>query len=367
MKPTVAFLVNIIAPYRLPVYEHLARAFKLHVFTSGTEANRTTWDQDGTSPADYQIKRSWGITVGILRRAGNTVFNHRFIHVTPGYLPDLVRLRPDAVISIEMGVRSLLALTYGTLARKPVWIWWEGTSHTERQRGMARRLLRLLMSRWCRRWISCGDSSTEYLRSLGIPRSRILQVQNCVDEQMFLRPSEPAVRVEPRPVLLYTGQMIGLKGVTHLLNAAAELQRQGYCFSLLLVGDGPERPALQATALDLGLANVHFYPAYPPQAMPAVYRSADYLVFPTLGDVWGLVVNEALWSGRPVLASRYAGCARELLPEENIFDPLDRDSFVSALKRALDGRIGPPDTSRLKTSAEVAGLIADAINRELSY
>ena len=103
-------------------------------------------------------------------------------------------------------------------------------------------------------------------------------------------------------------------------------------------------------ARDLNLKNVHFCPELAPERMPAVYRSGDVLVFPTIEDVWGLVVNEAILSGIPVLCSKYAGCARELLPTENIFDPRNQEEFKEKLRAAIAGQIARPDPSRLRTT-----------------
>lgn len=366
MRLKVAILVNILAPYRIPIYERLGQFFDTCVLLSGREGNRATWDQVETKLRRCSLKRSWGVTLRIPKRARDRLFDYRFVHVTPGYFADLIRIRPDAVLSIEMGFRTLVALLYGSVFRKPVWVWWGGTLHTERSRGLARKTLRALVSRWAQHWISYGSTSTEYLESIGVPRRRILQIQNCIDEQLYRQPTEPAVRIDPKPVLLYVGQLIGRKGIRPMLEAAARAQRDGYRFTLLLVGGGPEKEALDSYAHELGLGHVCFHPAQPPEKMPAIYRSADCLVFPTLEDVWGLVVNEALWSGIPVLTSIYAGCTHEIVPSANRFDPLDPADFDRALRLALKGELSPPDTSRLKTCQEVADMIVADINRGLA-
>ena len=99
--------------------------------------------------------------------------------------------------------------------------------------------------------------------------------------------------------------------------------------------------------------------------MPAVYRSADLYVFPTLRDAWGLVVNEALLSGVPVLGSMYAGCAPELLPAESTFDPLDPADFKAKLRLGVEGRLPVPDVSRIWSCEEVGRLMVQEIQRAL--
>jgi glycosyltransferase involved in cell wall biosynthesis len=123
---------------------------------------------------------------------------------------------------------------------------------------------------------------------------------------------------------------------------------------------------VQQLVSELDLQHVTFLPPQPQAAMPGFYRSTDCLVFPTLEDVWGLVVNEAILCGLPVVASKYAGCAKELLPAEAIFDPNDSAAFVAILRRAIRGQIPLPDRSRLKTVREVSELISTDIHRVLA-
>jgi glycosyltransferase involved in cell wall biosynthesis len=86
------------------------------------------------------------------------------------------------------------------------------------------------------------------------------------------------------------------------------------------------------------------------------------LVFPTREDVWGLVANEALWSGLPALVSIYAGCAKELVPSDSTFDPLNPADFAAKLRRAVAGELPSPDLSRLKGISEVSDLIAQDLH-----
>jgi glycosyltransferase involved in cell wall biosynthesis len=365
-KIRLALLTNIIAPYRLPIYSYLADQFDLLLLHGGTEANRDSWSGLERALSNATVVRAWGWQFRHAKKVNGEVFDEKFIHVTPGFITHLLSFRPDAIISNEMGFRSMIALTYGTLFRKPVWIWWGGTLHSERGIGPLKKVLRGFFTRWAPRWITYGQTSTEYLLSLGVPRQRILQLQNAIDERCFEEEVEPAWLIQPRPVVLHVGQFIERKGIGSLLNAAAALQRQGCEFSLLLVGNGRDKSALEERARSLGLANVHFRSAQPPEHMPAVYRSADLLVFPTLEDVWGLVANEAILSGIPVLCSKYAGCAPELFAPENIFSPEDPDEFFQKLHAAISGRLPTTDPSRLKTSQELGRALVQDLNTLVS-
>ena len=361
----LAILTNMISPPRIPMFSGLAEHFDLMVLHGGIESNRDSWnDQDRNIP-NAKVVKAWGWQFRIVRREKGQIFDLLYTHITPGYLWHLLRFHPDAIVTSEMGARTLVALAYGTLFRKPVWVWWGGTCHTERNRGPVRAWLRRLISRLAQHWISYGETSTEYLLTLGIHRERILQIQNAVDESAFLSPGAPLFPLTVRPVVLHVGQLIARKGIENLLKAAAALQSQGHQFSLLLVGNGREKATLEKLAEHLGLQNVFFRQSLPANKMPAVYRSGDILVFPTLEDVWGLVANEAVLSGLTVLCSKYAGCAQELFPPETIFDPQNSEEFVAELRDALSGRLPKPNPARLLTTRQIVDTIIGDIESSL--
>ena len=280
----LALLVNTISPARLPLYRGLASHFDLLLLHGGSESNRETWRKTDQMIPGAKVKKAWGWQFRIPRNAGGKAFDYRYLHITPGYLWHLFRFRPDIVVSNEMGLRTIFALLYGTLFRKPVWVWWGGTLHTERSVGRIKRFVRGIISRWAVNWISYGRSSTEYLVNLGISRARILEIQNSADEQRFHIGPKTLERYVQRPVLLHVGQFTRRKGIELLLQAAARAQRDGQKFSLVFVGSGPENTAAEKLTRSLGLKNVYFELSRDPVAMPAVYRSANALVFPTLED-----------------------------------------------------------------------------------
>jgi glycosyltransferase involved in cell wall biosynthesis len=366
-KRKLALLTNMIAPYRLPLYSALADQFDLLLLHGGKEANRDSWSSLEGAFLKARVVRAWGWQIRHAKKVHGELFDEKFIHVTPGFLWHLLRFQPDAIISSEMGFRSMIAVAYGTVFRKPVWIWWGGTLHSERDVGTLRKVLRKAFSLWADRWVTYGQTSTEYLLSLGVKRDRILQSQNVIDEERFKADVEPAWVIQPRPVVLYTGQFIERKGVGALLEAAARLQQDGCGFSLLLVGNGREKQALEHHAQALGLKNVHFRPVQPPEKMPSVYRSGDIMVFPTLEDTWGFVANEAILSGIPVLCSKYAGCAPELFAPEHIFSPEDLKEFSEKLRAAISGRLPKADPGRLKSTQQLNCELIQELNGVLAH
>ncbi len=356
----LAILVNIVAPYRVPVYRQLSERFETLVLLSGREANRS-WSQELVGP-HLTTRTAPGFTLQRrIRRGDGRTHDLRYYQFNLGPLWQLLGFRPQAVISVAMGIRSLTGLLYGRLFGAPVWVWWGGTTHTERGRSRIKHVLRRrVFAPLVPRWISYGQTSTEYLETIGVPRHRILQVQNAVDDRLYRAPVPPYPLPSdlPRPRALAVGQLLARKGIFPLLKSTAALQRGGVEFSLVVVGDGPEAAAFDACAAKLGVRHLHRIPHVPLSDMPAVYRACDLFVFPTLEDVWGLVVNEALWTGIPVIASKYAGCAMELLPAANVFDPDDGEGFVDAYRRGLTGAVAGPDLSRLWTMDDVVDAIA---------
>ncbi len=362
----LAILVNVIAPYRLPIYSFLAETFDAVILHGGTEANRT-WTLE--TPPTLKAHKVFTIQIPLRKRTGVTgILDTSYVHINLGLVWWLLRFRPNTIVTNEMGLRTVIAIIYGKLARVPVWVWWEGTIHSERFITKGRAYLRAVIVRNVNRWISSGTTSTEYLESIGATRKQILQTQLCVPQETFLQlPSNPTdwFKQKPRPVILTVGQLIQRKGLHKLIEACGRLAARGIDFTLAIVGQGPERDHLIELAKQNRIEHFFILPNQSQPILNEIYRAADVFVFPTLEDVWGLVVNEAMWAGVPVLCSQYAGCAPELLAESDIFDPMSPDSFDTALARIFTQSVSPPDRSKLKTWQEVGDIISRSLDRKL--
>jgi glycosyltransferase involved in cell wall biosynthesis len=125
------------------------------------------------------------------------------------------------------------------------------------------------------------------------------------------------------------------KGFQHLLLAWSRLPltvRENN--TLIIVGKGPEEEELRHIVAERGLTSVLFAGWHSGVSLAKYYAAADVFVFPSLVDVWGLVVNEAMACGLPVLGSRFAGASQQLVENKNVgqtFDPTDLEGFACVL------------------------------------
>ena len=360
----LAILVNTIAPYRLPIYIALSEAFETYVMHGGMESNRS-WKIEPTQ--SLRTQKVFTVQIRVKKKTGAPgISDTSRLHINAGLLWWLPRIRPDVIISNELGVRTIVAMLYARVAGIPLLVWWGGTRHSEANIGKWKMRYRRFLARQVPHWISYGATSTEYIQTLGVPRDKVLQIQNCIPHELFIRQAEPSklwFQGQPTPVILSVGQLIARKGLDKLIAACGRLQAAGTPCTLMIVGNGPEKNALQRLAEIAGLTNFHLLPNQSQETLAELYRQATVFVFPTMEDVWGLVVNEALWAGCPVLCSKYAGCAGEIVPYENVFDPLSNESFDAALQSVLDGTIRQPDATRLMTCSQVSGLILQTLKQ----
>ncbi len=153
-------------------------------------------------------------------------------------------------------------------------------------------------------------------------------------------------------VFLFCGQMIARKGVDLLLEAFARL---GHA-RLLLVGREADLPALLAPLPDALRARITYAGFQPPEELPRYFAQADVFVLPSRYDGWGVVVNQAIGAGLPVICSDQVGAGHDLV-EDGVngakFHAGDADSLHAALRRITDVPecIGPfGEASRAKAA-----------------
>jgi len=167
-----------------------------------------------------------------------------------------------------------------------------------------------------------GDGGAAFAGHYGMSSDRTLRVTQSIDVEHYARARRlsAAARGEARRrlglrgcVFIYVGRLWSGKGLDFLFEAYREVRRQFSDVSLLVVGDGVEESRYREMAR--ASADVVFTGFVQPPELPEYYALADVMIFPTLGDPHGLVVEEAMAAGLPVICTESAGDIRNRLPD----------------------------------------------------
>lgn len=207
-----------------------------------------------------------------------------------------------------------------------------------------------------------GTAQAAYLARLGFDPAYIFYTQNVIDNDYFKRGADTARRNpnafkhlpgldDPRPFFLASNRYIPIKNLGRLLSAYAQYHsRVAEPWRLVLLGDGPQRPHLEAQITRHRLSDDVVLGGFRQiEDLPAYYGLAGAFVHPTLKDTWGVVVNEAMAAGLPVLVSDRAGCTPDLVIEGETgfrFDPYDIEQLAGLLERTAH-----PETDRASLGA----------------
>jgi glycosyltransferase involved in cell wall biosynthesis len=161
-------------------------------------------------------------------------------------------------------------------------------------------------------------------------------------------------------VVGYSGKLVPWKNVPELVDAVAALQHEGCRVGLLLVGEGRDRAALEQRVGARAMQWVTFTGFRNQSELPACYICFDVFVLPSRRESWGLVLNEAMAFGLPVIATHMAGGAYDLIEE-------GRNGYIY---RSGDGAALTAALRSLVTSAEERarfGRRSEAIVEGYSY
>lgn len=210
-----------------------------------------------------------------------------------------------------------------------------------------------------------SSGGVEYLKSLGFSSDRIFLAPFVVDNDWWTKQAAKVDRNAVRAtwkipvegsVALFCAKLQRWKGPMDLLEAFARANiLNSY---LVYAGDGPERSSLERRADELGVAErVRFLGFVNQSQLPSVYCAADLFVLPSLFEPFGLVVNEAMLCGLPVVVSDHVGAKFDLVhPDENgyVFPAGDVEALATIFQQILPdpqkrARMGSEARRRMET------------------
>lgn len=224
----------------------------------------------------------------------------------------------------------------GMLARRRgvrVFFRWASTFEDAPRQRWRERAKRLVYGGWDG-YLATGERACHYIRSMQVPEQRIHACGNPVDVDTIskLLSAEPPPPREPW--LLFVGRFMPHKNLVSFVRAYARYRRAGGRLGLRIVGFGELEPEIRRAAD--GAPDVTFEGSLQLDAIVRLYRRAAALVLPSISEPWGLVVNEAMHVGTPVLVSTRCGCFPELIRDGETglgMDPSDEDAMAQTLHR----------------------------------
>lgn len=369
----IALVTNIPRPYRIPLFEALNQTLldsgsdlKIFFFSDIKKHVRRREIEVANGRYPHQSVYGYELSFGF----------ERVISIPTPLWSALHQYQPHAIISGSFGLAGYLSWLYSRRASIPYIQWSGATSNRQGQGGDIVGITQGFLARRAQSSLAYGTVARDYLIQLGADPQTVIAGVNTIDVAYFrqraaqLQAEANSLKAEHNLTgvnLLYVGNLVSLKGIEYLLQALHQIAPTTNSFHLHLVGGGPDKASLEALVQSLQLeCSVHFWGAHPPENVPLFYALADVLVFPSLYDVWGLVVNEAMACGLPIISSSLAGVTADLVqPEQNGFvvDPRDVPGFAAALGRvisdeALRQRMGYASTRLIDEKATIPHAVA---------
>jgi len=335
----LVILTEIISPYRIPVFNALARHFgiDLHViFLSETDPTRRQWMvYKEEIQFSYEVLHSWRRRVG-----------RYHILLNRGLKVALTKAKPDVLVCGGYNyLASWHALLWARRKGAPYLVWVESTAKDLRGGHNVVELLKARFLNSCSGFIVPGKASFRYLQGFGINESRIFTAPNAVDTEFFAFHAELARRNAeherkslglPSRYFLFAGRLVEGKGIFELIEAYGKLTAGvRSAVSLVFVGGGVSYDALAQRAAAISPGFVQLAGFQQREQLAKYYAFAETFVFPTHSDPWGLVVNEAMSCALPIICSNVAGCAEDLVSDGwngRLIPPRDVSQLASAME-----------------------------------
>jgi glycosyltransferase involved in cell wall biosynthesis len=361
-KVKTKLLHNIMAPYKFPLFKSLAHNKNLDfevLFMSKSAKNRR-WALKG---------KDLGFKYKILPKLEFNFLGKDLLTYIVSYTFPFEFFKKKFDVLIVNGWQDLacqMAFFLCKLTGRKYIIWSESTINEKSWRRTLTLPLVKILVRGADACIAIGSRSKEYFEILGADPKKIFVAYYTVDIRHFIKGStinqnerhliKNKLGIRTSNMILYVGQFIERKGISYLLRAYKKLREKTSDTSLLLVGYGPQKDFLMERVKKKKIEDVIFMDHVELSQMPKMYAIADVFVLPSSEETWGLVINEAMAAGLPIITTNKVGASEDLVDDgRNGFVIPARNS--RALEAALKRLFGSPKL-RSKMSGESRKIIS---------
>lgn len=337
----VAWLLPVAGTYWQPILSKFTQLFpKTTVFT-GLWPGFIRGFEDSFRVKEVGKRKVLEIA-GESKRTG---YGASFTYLSPKIIGELIRFKPDVIFSNAFSLWTIIALLLKPWHRWRIIIICDGSSPGVNYQGSRFRLfLRRVIARFTDAFITNTQAGKDYLTKFVAAREDSIFARPYLIPDMkalcqgFEESKLKGLQLS-HPVFLFAGGIMPRKGLHKLIEACLILQTQGYQdYTLLIVGDG-QHQEYDAFIEKHNLENkVKFLGHVEYGNLGAYYQRIDVFILPTLEDVWGMVVVEAMAFGKPVLCSKWAGGVELLADGENgyVFDPHDSEKLAELMSRFMN-------------------------------
>ena len=339
--PRVVFVQPVLAPYAIPRYRILAKSEGLDIhliLEAHSFPERPGWTPRKIKNCNIHIARS------ILKK--KTVYN-KVLNYSETYTKAipygisflLFNISPSMVIFCNP-TQMLCSLPYLLKKKCKVGLIMEDTPLSQSHKLVLVAMIRKALYQRLDFVFCFSNDAVSYFNSLHL-KARIYRSSWSIDSD-WLRWDLPNEKNKNNKItFLFVGQLIHGKGVMPLLNAWQKFsQTDRDKKQLVLIGDGPLRETAEGFSRKTRINNVRFVGGIPYKQVEQYYSNSDVFILPTMGDLFSLVITEAMAFSLPVMTSIYNGAAELIRPGENgwVFDSQNVASILQALEDAWANR-----------------------------
>lgn len=347
MKKTL-IIDNIITPYAIFRYNAINKALNSQLevwFQAESDINRD-WKIPPQIDFKYKVLKDYPLRF-IIKDFFTFHLNPEIFKLLPIYKKKLGRVichgwdSPTYLYALLFCIKNKIRCTV-----------WSGSTLYEKK--LLRYLFNPLLKLWLKLaddFIAYGSRAKKYLESLGVEEDKIKIFLNTVDVDFFSRRANllgtkrNILRKkygfnDREKIILFVGQLIERKGIVELIEAFAEIAKSQSNIALFIIGNGPLRDKIKDLIKQYAWAKIKHIDFIQYDKMPEVYAVSDVLVLPSKEEVWGLVVNEALSSGIPVMVSHFTGVSDDLVIGRNgmVINNVSEEEIRMSLLYFLDNK-----------------------------
>lgn len=321
----VLFLVNIPSPYRVDFFNELGKLCDLTVLYERKIASDR--NENWVSSNSNSFKEIFLNGKNIRK---DTAFNPGIIKYLKRDLFDLI------VIGGYSTPTGMFAIEYCRLKKIPFILNADGGMVNE-ERKIKYQMKKHFIS-GASAWLSTGTNTSNYLLHYGAKKEKtyIYPFTSIFEKNVINSPLpsqeksefKKKLGIENKPTAIAVGQFIHRKGFDTLINSWATVKDE---YNLLIIGGGEKEQELNEQIKELSLKNVMLLDFMSSTQLMEYYKACDLFILPTREDIWGLVVNEAMASGLPVITTDKCVSGLELIEnyENGFLVPVDDEKTLS--------------------------------------